>query len=279
MLTSHAVLAPHRPTLLQDQSRGHATEMLKALAGVKERLLEQSPHVFVVVSARWDSPNGPLLVDAGKRHRTITDYHGFGSELRYDCPGRPALARKLVEAGLRAKLRVAETVRGVDSGVAIPLHFLAPARRVPVVPLSIAPLPTADHRRWGAVLRQMLEALPDRVAFVVGGGLAHNEHAFNLHREVPEAAEFDQQALEAIRAGDWVRLLATPGRTTLERAQPEAGFRHLELLRGFLGRDVAGEVRCYEPGQGMGAVLVEFPTGTEAAEPPRAVAGPDGGIG
>jgi 3,4-dihydroxyphenylacetate 2,3-dioxygenase len=263
VLIPFVLLAPHRPTLLQDQSRGHKTPMLAALAAAKERLLEAAPAALVVVSARWES-NGPLLADAGRRHRTIIDFHGFGSDLRYDCPGKPSLARTLVEAGLAAGLSVGEAVRGIDSGAAVPLHFLSPSRGVPVVPLSLAPQPAAEHRRWGAVVRRTLDKLPESVAFVVGGGLSNNEHAFNLRRDVPEAAAFDEQALAAIERGDWQRLLATPERRVVERAQPEAGLRHLEILRGFLGHDAAGARLAYEPGPGVGAALVEFPATVES---------------
>ena len=55
---------------------------------------------MVALSARWVA-EGPFLVDAGRRHRTLTDYPGFGVEVRYDCQGHPELARRLVEAGVR----------------------------------------------------------------------------------------------------------------------------------------------------------------------------------
>src|SRR5262245_66221534 len=111
--------------------------MLDALRREAERLADERPTTVVVVSARWIS-EGPFLVDAGRRHRTLTDYAGFGVEVRYDCAGHPALARALVDAGTRAGVRVAAAKRGVDSGVTVPLHFLLPAPAGPVVPLSLA---------------------------------------------------------------------------------------------------------------------------------------------
>src|SRR5262245_42555497 len=101
MLTSRPLLAPHLPTLLVDQHRGHRTEMLEALAEAGARLQAESPAAVVALSARWESP-GPFLVGSDARHRTLTDYAGFGVEGRYDCDGHPGLARALVEAGQRA---------------------------------------------------------------------------------------------------------------------------------------------------------------------------------
>src|SRR5262245_36922373 len=134
MLTPRALLLPTLPTLLVDEHRRHRTPMLLALAEQSARLQAEAPEIVVALSATWES-EGPFLVDAGRCHRTLTDYSGFGVEVRYDCAGHPALARALVAAGTRAGARVAAVTRGVDSGVTVPLHFLLPARTLPVVPI------------------------------------------------------------------------------------------------------------------------------------------------
>ena len=256
MLTSRAYLVPHRPTLLVDQHRGHHTEMLNALAAAGAALAEETPQVVVILSARWNTA-GPFRVDAGKRHRTITDYAGLGVEARYDCTGHPALARALVVAGERAGVHVAAGTRGVDSGATVPLHFLFPGRSVRVVPLSLPERDPLECRVWGAVLRRALEARAERVTFLVGGVLSDNQHAWSLRRDMPEAPALDQSVLERLARGEW-SALAPRERSVIERARPEAGLRHLEVLRGFLGHDARGIVRCYESGPGVGAALIEF---------------------
>jgi aromatic ring-opening dioxygenase catalytic subunit (LigB family) len=263
MLIARAWLAPHLPTLLVDQHRGHETAMLRAFADAAERLREESPAAIVIVSARWQS-DGPFLVDSGRRHATITDYSGFGVEGRYDCTGHPALARALAEAGRKAGVRAASRPRGVDSGAAVPLSFLRPGRDLPVVPISVSARPRAECRAWGAALRDAIAAWPERVAFVVGGVLAHNAHAWALRRDVPEVATFDERALDALARGDWESLWDAP-RSMVRRAQPETSLRHLAILRGFLGGDRHGKLLCYEPAPGTGAALVEFEV--VAAEP------------
>lgn len=263
MLTPRAFLVPHLPTMLVDEHRHHYTEMLRALATVSETLRADAPAAAVVLSARWEAP-GPFLASVARRHETLTDYHGFGVEVRYDCQGHPALARRAVETARAAGVRAATASRGVDSGVAVPMHFLAPRRDLRVVPVSIATAPVETHRAWGAALRRALDSWPERVVFVVGGLLSSNWHAWNLTRDVPESREFDERALEALRRGAWGELAGGDRRTT-EKAQPEAGLRHLEVLRGFLGADLPGTVHCYEPGPGVGAALVEFALAGAAA--------------
>ncbi len=256
MLLTHTLLVPHLPTLMIDDRRGHFDGMVGALRRASERLLAEQPEVLVVLDARWET-DGPFLVDAGSRHRTLTDYTGFGVEVRYECLGHPQLARDLVIAAGRARVRMSTTVRGVDSGVAVPLHFLVPSRDRPVVPVSIARQPAEATRACGVLLRRELEARPERVAFLVSGLLSANLHAWGLKRDVPESQAFDARALEALGTGHWASLAIADARER-EAVQPEAELRHLQVLRGFLGADVPGTVHCYEPSPGVGAALVEF---------------------
>jgi len=256
MIHPRVLLVPNRVTLVLDEHRGHQTPMLDALGAEAIRLGEAAPDVIVALSARWHG-HGPFLVDEGRRHQTITDYSGFGVEVRHDCAGNPELARALAEAGRHAGLRVATAVRGIDSGISVPLHFLARSRRHPVVPLGIGDHAPETCRRWGAALRAALEARPERVAFIAGGMLSNNEHEWNLKRPVPEAETLDEAVLAALRAGTWDAVHAQP-RAVTTRAMPEADLRHLDVLRGFVGDAVRGEVMAYEAGFGVGAALVAF---------------------
>src|SRR5262245_21859231 len=264
MLIPDVLLVPHAPTLLVDEHRRHRTDMLVALEAAGARLREQAPDAAVVVSTHWQ-PNGPFLVGTGARHATLTDYGGFGVEVRYDCPGRPALARALVDAGQRAGLRVAAAERGVDHAVTVPMHFLFPRPTVPVVPLAMSMRPQDECRRWGAAIAETLRVSSDRVAFLVSGAFAHDLHAWSLGREVPECVAFDEALLEGLGKGDW----HSPEHLDpqlVERAKPEAELRHLSLLRGFLGADVAGRLLAYERAPGVGAALMEFALPVSAGE-------------
>jgi aromatic ring-opening dioxygenase catalytic subunit (LigB family) len=273
VLIPRVLLAPHAATLLLDERRRHRTEMLEAYAVAARALEAERPEAIVALSARWEAP-GPFLVDGARRHTTLTDYYGFGVEVRYDCHGAPKLAEAVVATARAAGVRAATTTRGVDSGVSVPLHFLAAKRLYPVVPVSLGTGPAAAHRAWGRALRQAIDAVPERVAFVAGGMLSHNVHAWNLRRETPEAQDFDGRALAALAAGAWGELARLAMRRHA-RACPEANLLHLEVLHGLLGEDLPGRLLCYEPGPGVGAALVEFLVGEPAALPePVAEAAP-----
>ena len=68
--------------------------------------------------------------------------------------------------------------------------------------------------------------------------------------------------LKALRlygmVGAWEEIVVS-NRAVRGRARPEAGLRHLQVMRGFAGDAVRGVVRCYEGSNGMGAALIEFP--------------------
>jgi aromatic ring-opening dioxygenase catalytic subunit (LigB family) len=148
----------------------------------------------------------------------------------------------------------------VDSGATVPLHFLFPTSRPPVVPLSLANRTAEECRAWGATLRIALAARPERIGFVVGGVLSDNQHAWRLGRELPETQRFDEQVLEALRSGAW-DAVPTLNPAEAEQVQPQAGLRHLDVLRGFLAGDAAAVVRCYQSSPGVGAALLEFQLG------------------
>ena len=257
MLTTCALLLPSVPTMLIDEQRGDFTEMIEAVTAAGDRLALEAPDALVALSARWASA-GAFHADDARTHRSVIDLPGFGVEPRYDCPGHPELARAIVAGAQRAGVRAACARRGTDTGLSVPLHFLARERRVPVVPVSITDGTRADHRAWGESIRRTLEKRPERVAFVVGGALAFNLHAFNLHRDLDEAHELDRRVLDSLRQGHW-SALAELEPPLVEKARPEAELRHLEVLRGFLLGDLRGRVLEHESSPGLGIALVEFP--------------------
>jgi aromatic ring-opening dioxygenase catalytic subunit (LigB family) len=256
MLTSRALLLPSVPTMLIDEQRGDFTEMIEAVTAAGERLASEGPEIIVALSARWVS-GGPFHADDARAHKSVIDLPGFGVQPRYDCAGHPALARELVEDATRAGLRAKCARHGMDTGVSVPLHFLVRDRRLPVVPLSLSEGTREEHRAWGESIRHTLHRRPERIVFVAGGALAFNLHAYNLRRELVEAQDLDERVLDAVRRGRW-SALAELEPALLEKAQPDAALRHLEVLRGFLLGDLPGRVLERESSPGLGTALVEF---------------------
>ncbi|MBV9080381.1 MAG: dioxygenase, partial [Elusimicrobia bacterium] len=123
-------MSPHRqPALFV----GHGSPMVAveddaytdALARFGRR--EPRPKAVVVVSAHWEAP-APVRVGAAERPELIYDFGGFPDELyqiRYDCPGDPALARDIVRRlNAEAIYSGIDSRRGLDHGAWIPLRRL-----------------------------------------------------------------------------------------------------------------------------------------------------------
>ncbi len=265
MLTPRVLLLPSTPTLLIDERRGTFTDMLAAYAEQARRFEEEAAEAIAIVTSRWIG-TGLFHADDSRRHTSLIDLPGFGVEPRYDCAGEPSLARALVGRGRRAGLAVSPARRGADTGVSIPLQLLTGGNRLPVVPISVSDARADEHRRWGAALREALEAWSARVAFVVSGPLTFSEHDFNLRREVAEDRDLDARALDALGKGRWNGIAGK----TPAKSHPEANWMHLEVLRGFLGADLAGRVCAYEALPGIGSALAEFTIEEATPAPPPA---------
>jgi len=155
------------PTVaLEDDAYTHA---LAAFGGTTR------PRAVVVVSAHWED-RGPVRVNDALRSELIYDFSGFPRSLyaiEYRAPGAPDVAEKtlglLTAAGIDA---VAESSRGWDHGVWVPLRILYPGAAVPIVQISL-PVPRTPESVFR--LGEALGPLRDEGVMLVGsGGVVHN---------------------------------------------------------------------------------------------------------
>lgn len=93
-------------------------------------------------------------------------------------PGNAELSRRIVSSLLH-EVDVAYTEEyRFDHGMSVPLHFLTPEYRTPVIPVNIncqsPPLPPL-HRVWqlGRALRRAIDQEPARMALIGTGGTSH----------------------------------------------------------------------------------------------------------
>lgn len=159
--------------LLGDDAHVEMVSCLKEIARTIVR-----PSAIIVVSAHWEGQNA--TVTSGANPDLIYDYYGFppeSYEIRYPCPGNPALAgsvtRQLESAGIKA---VSDSDRGFDHGLFVPLKIMYPEADIPCVQLSlIEGLDPLEHINLGRVL----QGLADPSILLVGSGFSfHNMKAF-----------------------------------------------------------------------------------------------------
>ena len=173
------------------------------------------PKAILAVSAH-SLAREPVLL-AAQRHAAVYDFGGFDPQLqtlRYDAPGAPALADRIVALLGAAGLPVHRAEQGgLDHGIWTPLRYLFPAADVPVLPLAW-PAQWAPARLFA--LGRALTALADEGVLILGSGsITHNLQrvfAGGLDADIerpatPESTAFRDWFAQRGAAADWPPLL------------------------------------------------------------------------
>ena len=220
------------------------------------------PRAIVTVSAHT-AARVPIVLAAPK-HEAIYDFGGFDPKLRtlrYDVPGDPALAARLLallrEGGIDAQ-QVDEG--GLDHGAWTALRFIYPDADIPVVPLAFVPTDSpAAQFALGAALRPLAD---DGVLVLGSGSITHNlrrlfANGLRPRDDQPEAsdnAEFRDWIASRGEALDWDALFAYRGQAphAVEMHPTDEHLLPWYVAAGVGGRDVA-PVRLHD-GATMGSL-------------------------
>jgi aromatic ring-opening dioxygenase catalytic subunit (LigB family) len=215
---------------------------LRAVDEMRRRLTDARPDVIVAFSndhlLNWPINNTPeYTVGIGTEHVGPADWYDEWLALeKYRLPGHPALARWLVGEGARQRLALAYLREmQFDDGFSVPMHYLNPDSRIPLVPVAmnctVPPIPTPERAyQVGTTLRDVLRAYPgpERIAVLATGGLSH-EPGGPRYFYVDE--EFDHRFLDLLAKGDHDALLRE---CTLERMEEAGSGGTAELLAWIL---------------------------------------------
>lgn len=93
-------------------------------------------------------------------------------------PGNKELSKRIISEVMQTvDIAYAEEWK-FDHGISVPLHFLTPDYKLPVIPVNIncqGPPLTPLHRAWefGQALRRACQAVPEKIAIVGTGGISH----------------------------------------------------------------------------------------------------------
>ena len=217
------------------------TPYTRTLAGLAAGLAGLS--AIVVVSAHWQTRSG-VSVTSSPRPETVHDFGGFDPSLQaisYPAPGAPALADEIVAMLARAGFKARpDQERGLDHGAWVPLRWVFPDARVPVVQISLPfPARPADLLRLGGALAPLRA---DGVLLVGSGGIVHNLRTVRLDADeapTPDwAREFDDWVRDRLAAKDSGSLAEYAARAP-HAALAVPTSEHLEPLFVVLG--AAGE--------------------------------------
>ncbi len=210
----------------------------------------------VVCSAHWETAAG-FRVTASTRPPILHDFGGFPEPLYaldYPAPGDPALAERVASLLAATGADVAlDPDRGLDHGAWVPLRYLLPEARVPVVQVSL-PRARAPHRLWAA--GQALAPLREEGILILGsGGLVHNLGRLDwtgASGPQPWAVAFEDWLLGCLVEGDlegvmdWAR---APG-----AALAVPSTEHLDPLWLTLGAGLGAPFRSLFEGWQLGSL-------------------------
>jgi AmmeMemoRadiSam system protein A len=251
------IIAPHPPIMVEEVGGADArvtcasAAALRSAAALVERF---APETIVIIS-----PHAPGFADAF----TVTTASAVRGDLeRFRAPGTehavdgdPELANAIIAeaAGLTvvAREQYPSLDPGLDHGVLVPMSFLDPDSRHPLVVATFAALPAADHAEFGRVIRRAADRIGRRIALVASGDCSHR-----LTRDAPagyssRAHLFDEQLVSLLARSDYSGIAGMD--EGLREEAGECGWRSFLVLGGFLeGTDAVTRVLSYEGPWGVG---------------------------
>lgn len=267
-----AVMTPHPPIMVAEVGGPRAevtAASVQAARRAAEMLAAFAPDTVVIMS-----PHAPGVRDA---FAVETSAHVAGSLARFGAPD--VEIDTVVDEEMAAAILEEADATGIptverpslpplapgelDHGVLVPMRFLDPASRHPLVVLSLSALPLADHGALGAAIRRAAERLGRRMAFVASGDLSHRLTPEAPAGYSPLAGSFDEKIVAVVRGGDLSMLLKID--PVLAEDAGECGLRSLATLAGILPQ-ADTRVLAYEGPWGVGYM-------TAVAAPPGDLAG------
>jgi protocatechuate 4,5-dioxygenase beta chain len=175
-----AFAVPHAPAYPEQARReGPSGELAQLYRAVADQLEAVRPDILVVMAN--DHLNtfffDHLPVFCIGRAQSAEGPNDDTVMPRYAVPVDPDLAGHLHASGLADGFDIAVSHEfGIDHAFTVPLHFLTPDMRIPIVPLWIGglvpPWPTADRcHALGQAMRRAIESFPrDASVAILGSG-------------------------------------------------------------------------------------------------------------
>lgn len=261
-----AGIAPHPPIMVPEVGRDAIAEVrgsIDAMAELTRRVIESGAETVVLIS-----PHAPLDSRAFVAYRGPELYGNFANFRAPTAAVEADLDEDLLEAiagSARQEKYEILPLRDfeLDHGAAVPLYFLQRnGWGGRVVALGYSFLPNEDHLRFGRCIRDAVDSLGRRAAFIASGDLSHR-----LKPEAPagynaEAHLFDEEVVDAIRDSAPHRIINID--QNLRRMAGECGYRSMLVAFGAAqGIELCCEVLNYEAPFGVGYLVAQlFAAGT-----------------
>ncbi len=252
------IIAPHPPIMVgavggadSDVTSASRTALIEAA----RVLADFAPDTVVIMSPHSPAAQDAFIVDTAMQARgNFAQFGAAGAQFDYrtDVEFARALVAELQNEAIDVidrSISPALEPGTLDHGVLVPMSFLDPDGRWPIVNVSLSWLSHRLHRRFGAAIAHVAEQLGRRIAFVASGDCSHRLKEGAPAGFSPRAAEFDATLVELIRSGDFAGLMEME--PALVEAAGECGLRSFVTLGGVIPT-AATRILSYEAPWGVG---------------------------
>ncbi|HET7285868.1 MAG TPA: AmmeMemoRadiSam system protein B, partial [Pyrinomonadaceae bacterium] len=267
-------IAPHPPIMVPEVGRESISDVedsIDAMAELARRVIESNAETIVLIS-----PHAPLEADS------FVAYDGpevFADFSRFNAPDAYFTAQ--VDEELLDAIKDAASARqyemtmlagqDLDHGTSVPLYFLfRNGWNGKVVTLGYSYLTNEDHLRFGSCIKEGVDQLGRRVAFIASGDLSHRLKPSAPAGYNPNAHFFDEQVVAALRANAPQKIAEIDH--NLRRLAGECGYRSMLVAIGACAElPLSCEVLSYEAPFGVGylvAQLTNQPAASDYLDPP-----------
>ena len=254
-------IAPHPTIMVPEVGResiAGVVHSIDAMAELTKRLIDSGSESVVLIS-----PHAPLEVDAFVAYAGPEVYGDFSN---FNAPGTRFAVR--VDEELLSAIKRAAAAKDydvsilqehdLDHGTAVPLYFLLQnGWQGRVVTLGYSFLSNDDHLRFGSCIKDAVDQIGRRVAFIASGDLSHRLKPQAPAGYNPDAHMFDEEVVEALRSNAPQRIVGIDH--NLRRLAGECGYRSMLVAIGA-SSDLpwSCEVLNYEAPFGVGYLVAQL---------------------
>ena len=254
-------IAPHPPIMVPEVGResiANVVDSIEAMAELTKRVIDSGAETVILIS-----PHAPLEVDAFVAYegpQVTADFSNFSApEISFTAPVDEELLSAIRRNAASQNYDVTSlSEHDLDHGTAVPLYFLQRnGFHGRVVTLGYSFLSNDDHLRFGSCIRNAVEEVGRRVAFIASGDLSHRLKPRAPAGYNPEAHAFDDQVVDALRSNVPHRIVEID--YSLRKLAGECGYRSMLVAIGACSNlPLSCEVLSYEAPFGVGYLVAQL---------------------
>lgn len=248
---SHAPGITGRADMIEDTAQ--RDRLYAAFAAQRKDIEASGAQALIVVAAEhfanFFMNNMPAFcIGTGDEHHGPIEDPNWLKIPKTTIPGNKKLATRITSHVMQTvDVAYAEEWQ-CDHGIMVPLHFLTPDYKLPVIPVNIncqGPPLTPLPRAWafGEALRAACDAVPEKIALIGTGGVSHWP-ATPDSGKINEA--WDQKFLNQLAAQDKSALLSYSDEETYADAG-QGGFEIRTFITAAAAARGPGSIDFYEP--------------------------------